>query len=272
MPCFEHDGLEFHYRDQGEGVPLLFQHGLGNDVEQVFELFRPPAGVRLIALDVRGHGQTQPLGDPKKVAMTAYVDDLVALLDYLRLKAAVVGGISMGAALALHAGLRYPRRVLGLVLLRPAWLDRPLPENVRIYAHVAQQIRRHGAKEGLARFRETPEFQALEREAPAAARSVARLFEDPRAEESLIRLERIPHDAPCRDRSEWQAIRVPTLVLGCRCDPIHPWESAQVLARGIPHAELVEVTPKSWSEERHGQEVQQAIEHFLTRRFLTPTG
>ncbi|MDR3638079.1 MAG: alpha/beta hydrolase [Isosphaeraceae bacterium] len=271
MPFFDRDGLQFHYRDEGEGLPFVFQHGLGNDVDQAFDLFRPPPGVRLIGLDVRGHGETRPLGDPKKVAMAVYADDLVALVDHLGLKAAVVGGISMGAALALNAALRYPRRVLGLVLVRPAWLDRPLPENVRIYAHVAQHILRHGASQGLAQFRRTAEFQELEQEAPAVARSVARLFEDPRAEECIVRLERIPHDAPCHDRSEWKAIRVPTLVLGGRCDPIHPWEFAQVLARGIPEAELVEVTPKSWSEERHNQDVQSAIEAFFESHFsLTP--
>jgi pimeloyl-ACP methyl ester carboxylesterase len=267
MPLFERDGLQFYYRDEGVGLPFVVQHGLGNDVNQAFDLFRPVPGVRLVGLDVRGHGRTRPLGDPKKVAMAAYVDDVMALLDVLGLEAAVLGGLSMGAALALNAALRYPDRVLGLVLARPAWLDRPLPENVRVYAHVARHIRRHGASEGLARFRDTPEFRSLEQAAPAAAQAVARLFEDPRAEECVYRLERIPHDAPCHDRSEWQAIRVPTLVLGARCDPIHPWEFAQVLARGIPGAELAEVAPKSWSEERHREDVQSALAGFLSRHF-----
>jgi pimeloyl-ACP methyl ester carboxylesterase len=272
MPFFDRDGLRFHYRDEGEGVPLVVQHGLGNDVNQAFELFRPPRGLRRVGLDVRGHGQTRPLGEPKKVGMAAFVDDVLALLDHLRIETAIFGGLSLGAALALNAALRYPRRVLGLVLARPAWTDRPLPENVRIYAHVAQHIRRHGAAAGLARFRETDEYRALAREAPAAARAVDRLFKDPRAEECVVRLERIPHDAPCHDRREWAAIRVPTLVLGGRCDPIHPWEFAQILARGIPHAELAEVTPKSWSEQRHADDVQRAVDRFLERHFSLPPG
>jgi len=268
MPFFDRDGLHLHYREEGQGLPFLLQHGLGNDLSQPFALFRPPPGVRLIGLDVRGHGETKPLGDPKKIAMSVYVDDLIALMDHLGVGGAVIGGVSMGAALALNAALRYPDRVRGLVLVRPAWLDRPFPENVRVYAHVAQHILRHGATAGLERFRQTAEYEALERESVAIARSVARLFEDPRAEECLVRLERIPHDAPCHDRSEWEAVRVPTLVLGCRCDPIHPWEFAHVLARGIRDAQLVEVTPKSWSEERHGEDVQRAVEEFLTSHFL----
>ena len=270
MPFFEHDGLRFHYREKGKGVPFIFEHGLGNDIRQPFDLLRPPPDVRLIALDMRGHGETRPLGDPKKVAMAAYVDDLIALMDDLDLETAVVGGISMGAALALGAALRYPERVSGLICVRPAWLDRPFPENVRVYAHVAQYIERHGATEGLERYQMTPEFETLAAQSPAVARSVAGLFEDPRAEEFVVRLQRIPHDSPCRDRSEWRSIAIPTLVLGSRCDPIHPWEFAQTLAEGIPGAELVEITPKSWSDERHRADVQRAADEFFEQHF--PSG
>src|SRR5690348_15060255 len=103
MPMFEHDGLRFHYRDEYPAT--------GGDVGQTFGLYSPPpSGVRLIAFDARAHGETQPLGDPKKISLASYADDLVALLDHLRIDRAVVGGISMGAALALNAALRYPDR------------------------------------------------------------------------------------------------------------------------------------------------------------------
>ena len=55
---FTHDGLRFHYRDEGQGLPFVFQHGLGGDLNQPFGLYRPAAGVRLIAFDMRGHGET----------------------------------------------------------------------------------------------------------------------------------------------------------------------------------------------------------------------
>jgi pimeloyl-ACP methyl ester carboxylesterase len=267
MPFFDHDGLRFHYRDEGRGTPFVFQHGLGGDVGQPFGLYEPPEGFRLIAFDARGHGETRPLGDPKKVAIGAFADDLVALMDHLGLERAVVGGISMGAAVALNAALRYPERVLGLVLSRPAWLDRPLPENTRVYPHIARYILRHGAKEGLEHFRQTPEFHAIQQQSRDAAQSLVNQFTHPRAEECLVRLERIPHDAPCRDRAEWRAIDVPTLVLGNRKDPIHPWEFAEVLAWAIPGAELRELTPKSVSVERHAGDVRRALDDFLTRHF-----
>src|SRR5678816_3082409 len=130
MPTFHHDSIAFHYEESGSGLPFVFQHGLGADVTQPFGLFTPPRGLRLIALDVRAHGLTAPLGGPAKLCFRTFAEDLLALFDHLRLERAVVGGISMGAALALHFAVRWPERVLGLVLSRPAWLEKPCPWNL----------------------------------------------------------------------------------------------------------------------------------------------
>src|SRR5437588_12915385 len=98
----------------------------------------------------------------------------------------------MGAAIALNFALRFPDRVLGLILSRPAWLDRPLPENVRVFTHIAQHILRYGAARGLEQFRQTPEYQALVRDSPDSAQVGVNHFQDPRAEECVSRHERIP--------------------------------------------------------------------------------
>ncbi len=265
MPFFERDGLSVHYQDKGEGLPFVFQHGLGGDLSQPFGLYTPPKGVRLIGYDARGHGQTRPLGDIHRVAIAPFADDLIALLDHLKIEKAVAGGISMGAAIALNAAVRYPRRLRGLILARPAWLDRPLPESARPFTHVAQQILKFGVEEGRKRYLETPEYRAIEALSPETAHSLDRQFLDPRAEECVVRLELIPHDCPSRDRAEWAAIRVPTLVLGNQADPIHPWDFAETIARLIPNAELQEITAKSVSLARHADDMQKAIDQFLGR-------
>ena len=47
MAEFLHDGIRFHYRDEGSGIPFVFQHGLGADLSQPFSLCHPPPeGVR----------------------------------------------------------------------------------------------------------------------------------------------------------------------------------------------------------------------------------
>jgi pimeloyl-ACP methyl ester carboxylesterase len=96
MPFFRRDDLEFHYRQQGEGLPFVFQHGLGGDANQPFGLFTPPAGFRLLTLDCRGHGEKRPLGDLDKLSYASFADDVCALLDQLQLPQVILGGISMG--------------------------------------------------------------------------------------------------------------------------------------------------------------------------------
>jgi pimeloyl-ACP methyl ester carboxylesterase len=107
MPYFTHDGLHFHYSDSGEGLPVVFQHGLGSDLRQLVALFQPPLGFRLLSMDFRAHGDTRPVGPPEKTSMAAFADDLVAFLDMLGIGQTVVGGISMGAAVALNLALRF---------------------------------------------------------------------------------------------------------------------------------------------------------------------
>src|SRR6185503_16884400 len=113
MPFFEHDGIQFHYRDSGGGTPFFFQHGLGADANQTFDLFKPPTGIRLITFDCRGHGETRPLGPEEKISVEQFTDDLRSLMDHLKIERAVIGGISMGAAIALRFTLEHSGRVLG---------------------------------------------------------------------------------------------------------------------------------------------------------------
>src|SRR5262249_45710894 len=148
MAVFDRDSLRFHYLEKGSGLPFIFQHGLGGDSERVFELIKPPPGFRLLGLDCRAHGKTRPLGAEEKLGFDSFADDLVGLLEFLDVPRAILGGTSMGAGMALNCALRYPQRCLGLILLRPAWLDHPLAENVRIFATIAALIRQHGPQEG----------------------------------------------------------------------------------------------------------------------------
>lgn len=263
MPHFQHDGITFHYRDTGEGVPFVFQHGLGGDANQTFGLFTPPPGYRLITLECRGHGETRPLGDPNKISLAVFVDDLCALLDHLALPQVVIGGISMGAAIALMLTLRFPARVRGLVLSRPAWLDQPMPPNAALYPVIAQLIRQHGAAHGLEHFMQSAAYGEIARTAPDAARSLCGQFTHPRAEETVVKLERIPHDTPSHDRQEWTTITAPTLVLANRQDPIHPFAYGETIAHIIPRALFRELASKSVDPARHAHETQAFIQSFL---------
>ena len=274
MASFKRDVIVFHYLDIGHGTPLVFQHGLGGDVRQPAGLFRLPPGVRLLCLDARGHGQTQPLGNPWGLTFNVFGNDLIALLDNLGVERAVVGGISMGAGVALNVAVRYPERVAGLVLSRPAWLDGPMPpENVARYAAIARLLRAVSAasdreqalRRAVAEFEASDDYRNLLASSPDTARSLRSQLTNERAVAAVARLERLPADRPLADLRAAAAIRVPTLVLAHRQDPIHRFAFGAALARAIPGAWLVELTPKSISPERHAAEVQYCLEVFLSQ-------
>ena len=82
-----------------------------------------------------------------------------------------------------------------------------------------------------------------------------------------MKLERIPLDSPYRSEGELHSIRVPTLVLANRQDPVHPYQFGETVARAISAAEFRELTPKSTSVERHGADVQRYITEFLGKHF-----
>ena len=268
MPIFDHDGICFHYRDEGRGLPFFFQHGLGAEIAQPFGLFRPLAGVRLIAFDCRAHGETRPVGDLEKITIAQFADDLRALMAHLEISSAVVGGISMGAATALNFTLRFPEQVQGLVLSRPAWTDRPHPWNVHIFTLIASLIREYGPARGKELFLESPEYKEALEKWPDVARSLAEQFDDPRVEETVAKFVRIIRDKPCETLEQLRSIRVPTLILANDSDPIHPLEFGPLLAKYIPQAQFRQITAKSISVEAHEREVQDALEQFFRTHFI----
>jgi pimeloyl-ACP methyl ester carboxylesterase len=272
MARFQHNGSVFHYLDVGQGVPFVFQHGLGGDVRQPAGLVRLRKGLRLLCLDARAHGQTHSPADASTLTFDVFGDDLVAWLDHLDIPHAIVGGISMGAGVALDVAVRYPERVTGLVLSRPAWLDGPMPpENVARYATLARLLRGIGAagnpeqalRCALTEFESSRDYRHLFATSPDTAASMRGQLTNERAVDAVARLERLPSDQPLADMGAAEEIRVPTLVLAHRQDPIHRYAFGVELARLIPGARLVELTPKSIARQRHVAEVQGCLQEFL---------
>ncbi|MEG1605354.1 MAG: alpha/beta hydrolase [Clostridia bacterium] len=107
--------IQLHYRAQGDGTPLVLLHGNGENLdyfEKQIDCFS--AFFRVIAVDTRGHGRS-PRGDAP-FTLAQFVEDLRALLDQLAISKAHLLGFSDGANVALLFKLKYPRRVLRLVL------------------------------------------------------------------------------------------------------------------------------------------------------------
>jgi pimeloyl-ACP methyl ester carboxylesterase len=136
-----------------------------------------------------------------------------------------------------------------------------------MFTLITSLIRKHGATQGLAEFRQTPDYLEAQERWPDVATSFCQQFLAERAEETALKLERIITDSPHPDRAAWGSLRLPTLVLGNGMDPIHPMEFARELAQAIPGADLREITSKSLSLEQHQADVQRHLTAFA-KRFL----
>jgi pimeloyl-ACP methyl ester carboxylesterase len=93
------DGTVFHYVEQGQGIPVILIHGLTSSA--VGNWFNTGVGQRLattnrvIAIDMRGHGQTGRSPEGSKGTM---INDIIELMDHLKIQKAHIGGYSMGGA------------------------------------------------------------------------------------------------------------------------------------------------------------------------------
>ena len=129
MEKFVHNGLTLEYEISGQGEPFFFLHGMGGSVEQIQSIYQPIPGARLISLNQQGHGSSE--ADWSNLTFGSLADDLRALMDYLEIRQATIGGISMGAAVCLNFAVRFPDRVKQLLLVRNAWTDRPMSPEVQ---------------------------------------------------------------------------------------------------------------------------------------------
>lgn len=267
MTTFEQDSIHFQYRDSRRGqCPFVFQHGLGGNLAQAFEAFSPPHDIRLLCMDSRAHGDTRYFGDVDRLNFKMLAADVIALLDYLDISKAVVGGISMGAGIALHIALHYPQRVMGLVLSRPAWLNQAMPA-YEIYHLIYDLIRQHGVEEGQRKFEASAVYQSLLADTPAVAQSLLGQFDQPHVDETYPKFEYITRDAPFQSFDQLNSINTPTLILATRSDPVHPYDFGVTLAQAIAGAELIEVISKSTDKHAHLQQTQHAIDGFFDRYF-----
>ena len=102
-----------------DGAPVVLLHGLGLD-GALFDAALPhlPAGLRLIRPDLRGHGGSDVPAAP--YSMGAMIRDVERAMDHLRLKDAVVVGVSLGGLIAQGLAVKRLDLVRGLVLSNTA--------------------------------------------------------------------------------------------------------------------------------------------------------
>lgn len=118
---WSNDGLRLHYRDYaGDDAalpPILCIPGLTRNARDFEGFAAQLAGAwRVIAVDLRGRGESAYAKDPLTYAPLSYIQDLESLIAELALGRFVLAGTSMGGLLAMHLGATSPQRVAGLIV------------------------------------------------------------------------------------------------------------------------------------------------------------
>ncbi|HEY4996449.1 MAG TPA: alpha/beta fold hydrolase [Solirubrobacteraceae bacterium] len=258
MPFFKFEGQRIAYTEYGGGPavltptgtrgrtarsagaagrPLILLHGLLLSQEMHRPLAEDLAarGNRVITLDLLGHGHSDRPRDMWRYSMPIFGEQIVALMDHLKIEQAAVMGTSLGANAALELASSHPERLRGMVIEMPV-LDNGLLGSALAFTPLLVSLT----------FGE-PVMKLLSRVTRAVPRRLLPHFGNVMLD--LVRQEPGPGGALLQGlffgriappRSERATFQTPTLVLGHQRDPVHPFSDAGMLAKEMPNARLIE--------------------------------
>ncbi|AYD87089.1 esterase [Mycobacterium phage NicoleTera] len=114
------DGFRVGVTEVGEGVPLVFLHGLSVSAQAYEELLVLLAekGFRVIGLDAANHGDSGTL--PWGHTVEDMTNVTLSALDELDIHRAIFAGHSMGGGMVVEIAARHPHRVAAAILLDAA--------------------------------------------------------------------------------------------------------------------------------------------------------
>jgi len=122
---FDARGVRIHYLLEGTGDPVVLIHGLDSSAQMNWQLPGIIAALarhhQVIALDLPGYGQSDKPVEPEAYGQQ-WVEDVILLLDHLRIQKAHIVGYSMGGMVALKLIAEHPERVLSGTLGGMGWL------------------------------------------------------------------------------------------------------------------------------------------------------
>lgn len=119
---FTSGGVKLHYAVQGQGEPVMLIHGFAVNIQMNWAGLQPALAqnYQVIALDNRGHGLSEKPTVPEAYG-TKFVDDVIALMDHLKIRKAHVVGYSMGGFITVKLLTTHPDRLLTATLGGAGW-------------------------------------------------------------------------------------------------------------------------------------------------------
>jgi pimeloyl-ACP methyl ester carboxylesterase len=253
MPTVTVGGVEFHYRQAGEGpVDVVFLHGFcQSSLWWEPTLARLPAGYRGLALDLKGFGRSSKPAGTYGVPVAA--DEVRSFLDALSLQRVALVGGSMGGVVAQCFAALYASRLQSLVLAATGpYLRDPAAARERARRFASMDWTRENLAEVIGPFFLTlPEdFPQLVDEALCASREAM-----VQITLSMASLNLLP---------ALHGLQVPTLILQGAQDRIRPPTEGLRLHEAIPGSEFHAVEGASHTPAREQPEAF----HDLLWRFL----
>jgi pimeloyl-ACP methyl ester carboxylesterase len=111
------DGTRLYYEETGAGAPVIFVHEFAGDYrswETQMRFFG--RYFRCITFNARGFPPSEVPEDGAKYSQAHARDDVIGVLDHLKIERAHIVGLSMGGFATLHVGITYPQRARSLVV------------------------------------------------------------------------------------------------------------------------------------------------------------
>lgn len=232
---FTFRGRRIAYREYGTGPRVcVLIHGLLMDGRMYGRLAPAIAarGHRVITVDMLGHGASDQPHEMTAYSMPQFGRDVIALLDHLELREAVIGGTSLGANIALEVAVAAPTRARALVLEMPV-LENALPAAAAAFVPLALALRISHRVMGV--------VAGVTRRIPRTHHLIDLMIDfvrrDPIA--SLAVLDGLIFGRVAPPIDDRRSLAHPTLVIGHPSDPIHPFSDADRIARELAYARLV---------------------------------
>jgi pimeloyl-ACP methyl ester carboxylesterase len=262
------DGTRLHYEETGSGTPVIFIHEFAGDHRawetQVRFLGRY---FRCITFAARGFPPSEVPEDGGRYSQAHARDDIVAVLDHLKIDRAHVVGLSMGGFAALHVGITYPQRARSLVIAGCGYGAEPeKKDRFQAECEAAAASFESNWKQAAEKYALGPTRVQLQNKDPRGWQEFARQLAEhsPRGQALTMRGVQMKRPSLYELVDGMRKIDVPTLVVtGDEDDPC--LEPALLMKRNIATAGLV-VIP--WSGHTINLEEPDAFNRALLEFFI----
>jgi pimeloyl-ACP methyl ester carboxylesterase len=238
MATFTLEGQRLAYTTHGSGPRVaVLLHGLlfSQRMHQTLAAALAERGLRVVTLDLLGHGESDRPVDNWRYSMPALGREVIALLDHLDEPEAVIMGTSLGANVTLEVAAQAPERVRGMVVEMPV-LDHALLGCALAFTPlmVALTFGERGMRALAFGARRVPS-KPLPWQVDILLDVIR---QDPEPSGALLQGLFFGRTAPPRE--ERRTFAAPTLVIGHQYDIVHPFSDAGMLASELPNARLLE--------------------------------